>query len=59
MTHAAGALVVRDLRCRFDDPPAQALDGVSIDAAKGELVAIMGPSGSGHLHSSDYRDRYC
>ncbi len=40
-------LEVRDLTCRFADPPAQALAGVSIAAGAGELVAIMGESGAG------------
>ncbi|MCC6847704.1 MAG: energy-coupling factor ABC transporter ATP-binding protein [Deltaproteobacteria bacterium] len=52
MSAAAGRadgppLVVRDLTCRYADPPAQALAGVSLDAAPGELVAIMGASGAG------------
>ena len=41
------ALVVRDLTCRYADPAAQALAGVSLTAAPGELVAIMGASGAG------------
>ncbi len=41
------ALEVRDLACRFEDPPARALAGVSLTAARGELVAIMGASGAG------------
>ncbi len=40
-------LVVRDLACRYADPPADALVGVSLTAAPGELVAIMGASGAG------------
>jgi cobalt transport protein ATP-binding subunit len=47
VTARAGALTVRDLHCRFDDPPAQALAGVSIEARRGELVAVMGASGAG------------
>ncbi len=47
MTPASAALAVRDVRCRFDDPPAQALAGVSLSAAPGELVAVMGASGAG------------
>ena len=41
------ALAVRDLRCRFDDPPALALGGVSLAVARGELVTVMGASGAG------------
>ncbi len=41
------SLVVRDLTCRYADPPAHALGGVSLVAAPGELVAIMGESGAG------------
>jgi len=44
---APAALVVRDLRCRFADPPAAALRGVSLAVAAGELVAVMGESGAG------------
>ncbi len=40
-------LDVRDLRCRFADPPATALAGVSLTAGAGELVAVMGESGAG------------
>ncbi len=40
-------LIVRDLTCRYDDPTVQALAGVSLDAAPGELVAIMGETGAG------------
>ena len=41
------ALEVRDLRCRFTDPAATALAGVSLAVRPGELVAIMGESGAG------------
>ncbi len=44
---ASPRLEVRDLTCRFADPPAQALAGVSITAGAGELVAVMGESGAG------------
>jgi energy-coupling factor transport system ATP-binding protein len=45
---AGGAsLVVRDFTCRYTDPPAPALAGVSLAVAPGELVAIMGASGAG------------
>ena len=40
-------LEVRDLSCRYDDPTVHALAGVSLTAAPGELVAIMGASGAG------------
>ena len=40
-------LALRALACRFADPPAQALAGVSLVAGAGELVAIMGASGAG------------
>lgn len=40
-------LEVRELSCRYDDPTVQALAGVSLAAAPGELVAIMGASGAG------------
>lgn len=40
-------LEVRALACRFADPPARALAGVSLAVAPGEMVAIMGESGAG------------
>jgi energy-coupling factor transport system ATP-binding protein len=43
----APRLALRALACRFADPPAQALAGVSLVAGAGELVAIMGASGAG------------
>jgi energy-coupling factor transport system ATP-binding protein len=39
--------MLRALTCRFADPPAQALAGVSLIAGAGELVAVMGASGAG------------
>ena len=47
MTARVPRLEVQALACRFADPPAQALAGVSLTAAAGELVAIMGESGAG------------
>ncbi len=46
-TTTAVAVEVRDLSCRFPDPARLALDGVSLAAAPGELVAVMGESGAG------------
>ncbi|MBI3767459.1 MAG: energy-coupling factor ABC transporter ATP-binding protein [Deltaproteobacteria bacterium] len=47
MSVALRRLEVRALECRFADPPAQALTGVSLTVDAGELVAIMGESGAG------------
>jgi len=38
---------VRDVVKHYDDGRIHALDGVSLDVAQGEFVAIIGPSGSG------------
>jgi ABC-2 type transport system ATP-binding protein len=40
----------RDIRMRFQlprQPPVQALDGVSFDAPRGKLTALVGPDGAG------------
>ena len=47
MSAASPRLEVRALTCRFADPPAEALAGVSLAADAGELVAVMGESGAG------------
>jgi energy-coupling factor transport system ATP-binding protein len=44
---AGARLTVRDLTCRYADPSVDALAGVSLSAAPGELVAIMGETGAG------------
>ena len=44
---ATRCLVVRELTCRYADPPVDALAGVSLTAAPGELIAIMGETGAG------------
>jgi putative ABC transport system ATP-binding protein len=38
---------VRDVVKHYDDGRIHALDGVTLDVAQGEFVAIIGPSGSG------------
>ncbi|MFV0337373.1 MAG: ATP-binding cassette domain-containing protein [Chthoniobacterales bacterium] len=40
------SLEVRDLACRFSDG-VTALEGMSFSAQRGELICVMGPSGSG------------
>jgi ATP-binding cassette subfamily C protein len=42
-----GVLEVRDVAFRYEGAAAAALDGVSLRAEPGELVAIVGPSGGG------------
>ena len=47
----APLVAVRDLVkvYRMGDTEVHALDGVTIDIAEGEFVAVMGPSGSGQV----------
>ncbi|GJF03712.1 thiol reductant ABC exporter subunit CydC [Pseudonocardia sp. D17] len=42
-----GALRIRDLRVRYAPDATWALDGLDLDVAPGEKVAVVGPSGSG------------
>jgi len=41
------SLSVRELHCRYADPDTRALSGVSLSAAPGETVVVMGESGAG------------
>lgn len=48
--HLESVLSARDVRMRFEpprQPPVQALDGVSLEAPKGMLTALVGPDGAG------------
>jgi ABC-type lipoprotein export system ATPase subunit len=47
MSDASPVIVARDLVKRYDDGRIVALDGMSLDVAEGEHVAIVGPSGCG------------
>lgn len=46
MSDAAMAISARDLRLRYPNG-AQALDGVSVEVARGEFLGVIGPNGSG------------
>jgi ABC-type lipoprotein export system ATPase subunit len=60
MSDASPVIVARDLVKRYDDGRIVALDGMSLDVAEGEHVAIVGPSGCGKstlVHLSAALDR--
>lgn len=48
VTEVAGAVRFEDVRFAYDDAPDEhAVDGLTLDVAAGETVALVGPSGSG------------
>ena len=44
-------LEIRDVKKSFDGQ--RVLDGISLDVEKGDVVAILGPSGSGTVRRLD------
>jgi subfamily B ATP-binding cassette protein MsbA len=46
-SRAQGRLALRDVVLRYRDDQAPALDGLTLDIAAGETVALVGPSGAG------------
>ncbi len=47
VSHAQGAISLRDVSVSFDAEHAPALSGVNLDISPGEVVALVGPSGAG------------
>ena len=45
-----GALSVREVSYAYPGAPAPALDGLSLDVAAGEMVALVGPERVGQVH---------
>jgi ATP-binding cassette subfamily B protein len=53
-----GRLEFRDVRFRYTDRGAPALDGVSFEVAPGQMVALVGPSGAGKTTMTYLMQRY-
>jgi len=47
LQRAEGRLALQDVTLRYADDQAPALDGLTLDVAAGETVALVGPSGAG------------
>ncbi|MBL8509475.1 MAG: ATP-binding cassette domain-containing protein, partial [Chitinimonas sp.] len=47
LTHTQGAIRFQQVRFRYSDEAAWALDGVDLDIAPGEVIALVGGSGGG------------
>ena len=47
MNNIENIIEIRDLKKSYDNGKIKAINGMDLEVRKGELISIMGPSGSG------------